>query len=135
MRSVLVVVASLAVLAGLMAPTGAAAKTRSAHPSAVTNSVITGTTSAIQDVLQDAVACVHAAVGGASANPTTTAATLPPGVRTCIRTALRSVRTIINSALDKLQGSAPRTPQVTAAFAQLREALAAAFDKLDAQFA
>ncbi|HEY1539119.1 MAG TPA: hypothetical protein VGF63_06955 [Solirubrobacteraceae bacterium] len=122
--------------AGLMAPSGAAAKTRS-HRSATTNPIITRTTGEIQQAVTAAVACVRAAVGdGGAGNPTTAASvddTVSPAVIACVRTALRSMRTIINNAIDALQGTGEQRPEVAAAFAQLRAAVAAAFDKIDAE--
>ncbi|HEX4345874.1 MAG TPA: hypothetical protein VHZ31_09955 [Solirubrobacteraceae bacterium] len=123
--------------AGLLAPSGAVAKTRS-HRAATTNPIITRTTGEIQQAVATAVACVREAVGdGGSNSPTTTTAsvddTVSPAVIACVRTALRSMRTIIDNAIDALQGTGEQRPEVAAAFAQLRAAVAAAFDKIDAE--
>jgi hypothetical protein len=130
MKKVLVLVVSLAVVAGLMAPSGAAAKTKVPKPSAETTALLNGAIADVTAALNEAVACANAAVAGGASGLSS------PAVIACVRTAVTKVRAIVNSAIDRIEtsmgdlGSAGRN-----AFRQVRAAIAAAFDRIDAQLA
>ena len=130
MKKVLVVVVSLAVVAGLMAPSGAAAKTKVPKPSAQTTALLNGAIANVTAVLNEAVACATAAIGAGAAG------VLSPAVIACVRTAVTKARAIVNGAIDAIEtsmgdlGAAGKT-----AFRQVRAAIAGAFDRIDAQLA
>jgi hypothetical protein len=130
MKKVLVLVASLAVVAGLMAPSGAAARTKVPKPSAQTTALITGAAAEVKAVLDEAVACANAAVANGAAGVSS------PAVIACVRTAVTKARAIVNRAIDAIEtsmgdlGAAGKT-----AFRQVRAAIASAFDRVDAQLA
>src|SRR4051794_35439103 len=99
MKKVLVLVASLAVVAGLMAPSGAVAKTKVPKPSAETTALLNGAIADVTAALNEAVACANAAVAGGAMGLSS------PAVIACVRTAVTKVRAIVNSAIDRIETS------------------------------
>src|ERR1700709_18894 len=99
MKKLLVVVASLAVVAGLMAPSGAAAKTKVPKPSAATTALLTGAVADVTAVLNEAVGCANAAGAGGAAGISS------PAVIACVRVAVTKARAIVNRAIDSIEAS------------------------------
>ncbi len=130
MKKVLAVVASLAVVAGLMAPSGAAAKSKVPKPSAQTTALLNGAVSEVTALLNEAVACANAAVAGGASGISS------PAVIACVRTAVTKARAIVNRAIDTIESSMGDLGAAgKSAFKQVRAAIAAAFDRVDAQLA
>lgn len=128
MKKVLLLVASLAVVAGLMAPSGAAAKTKVPKPSAATTALLKGAVADVTAVLNEAVGCANAAVANGASGMTSAP------VIACVRTAVTKARAIVNRAIDAIETSmGDLGPQVKAAFKRVRTSIAAAFDRVDAQ--